>query len=195
MWCFSWATTTSIKTRKAFTVKSQDWAQTVHTLQQSWTKAFPESSFDYFFLDDFIDQQYRADLAFGRLVGIFCFLAIGIACLGLLGLASYDTLLRRKEVGVRKVLGATVPQLIKLLSRDLVILVIAAYAISVPVFYFVASTWLESYSFRMTMNPWMFIIPLVILLPIAFLTVSSQTIKVASSNPVDSLRSEWYSWW
>jgi putative ABC transport system permease protein len=169
-------------------VKSSDWNGTIAAVKAQWDGHFPESSFDYFFLNEFIDQQYRSDVAFGKLVNIFCAWIIGIACLGLLGLASYDTILRRKEVGVRKVLGASISSLLLLLSKDLFRLLAIAYGVALPLAYIMCSTWLTSYSFHTELAPWMLMLPLIILLPVAFITVSSQTLKAARSNPVESLR-------
>lgn len=171
-------------------VASGNWGETLAAMEHSWSAIFPESSFDYFFLDDFIDRQYKADVNFGKLVGIFCTVMIGIACLGLLGLAAYDTLLRKKEVGIRKVLGASIPGILVLLSRDMVKLLLIAYGITLPVAYMASAQWLEGYSFRMALSVWMFVLPLAVLLPIALITVTSQTLKVTLTNPVDSLRSE-----
>lgn len=171
-------------------VNSTDLSKTLSLVQEQWNSTFPESSFDYFFLNDHIDQQYKNDVAFGKLINLFCILIIVIACLGLLGLAAYETILRRREVGIRKTLGATVPQLLFLLSREVVMLLTIAFMFSLPFAYMIAESWLTNYSFRMEVGMWMLIFPLLILVPIALLTVTSQTLKAALTNPVESLRHE-----
>lgn len=171
-------------------VTSSNWTETLAAVKGQWDALFPESSFDYFFLDEFVDQQYRNDVAFGKLVNIFCGLIIVIACLGLLGLASYDTVLRRKEMGIRQVLGASLANLVFLFSRDVLVLLAVSYGIGLPVAYWIGSSWLTNYSFHTDIGVWMLALPVVILLPIAFFTVSSQTLKAAFTNPMDSLRQE-----
>jgi putative ABC transport system permease protein len=171
-------------------VTSGDWDQTLTDVKKQWDHLFPESSFDYFFLDEVIDQQYKGDLAFGKLVNIFCVMIIIISSLGLLGLASYDAVLRRKEIGVRKVLGASVFDVLLLMSAQTLKLILIAYAIAVPLAYVVGKNWLGNFTFHIDLEPWMMILPVIVLLPVAMMTVSSQTIKTAVTNPVDAIRSE-----
>jgi len=123
-------------------------------------------------------------------VGLFTSLAILVACLGLFGLASFTTLQRTKEIGIRKVLGASVPRILKLLYQEFAILLIIAFVIAVPLAWYVISNWLQGYAFRIDIHWSYFLIPFVTILIIALLTVSFQSIKAAIANPVKSLRTE-----
>jgi putative ABC transport system permease protein len=164
--------------------------QTITMVKSSWDKFFPGNTFEYFFLDDHFDQQYRADQRFGQVFGLFTSLAILVACLGLFGLASFTTLQRTKEIGIRKVLGASVPRILKLLYQEFAALLLIAFAIAVPVAWFAIGNWLQGYAFRINIHWSYFIVPFVTLVAIALLTVSFQSIKAAIANPVKSLRTE-----
>lgn len=165
-------------------------SQTIAQVKAGWDKFFPGNTFEYFFLDDHFDQQYKADQKFGQVFGLFTSLAILVACLGLFGLASFTTLQRTKEIGIRKVLGASVPQILKLLYHEFAILLAIAFVIAVPVAWYVISNWLQGYAFRTGIHWSYFIIPFATILIIAWLTVSFQSIKAAIANPVKSLRTE-----
>jgi putative ABC transport system permease protein len=164
--------------------------QTISQVKASWNKFFPGNTFEYFFLDDHFNEQYKADQRFGQVFGLFTSLAILVACLGLFGLASFTTLQRTKEIGIRKVLGASVPQILKLLYREFALLLAIAFVIAVPIAWYVVSNWLQSYAFRIDIHWSYFIIPFVTIVIIALLTVSFQSVKAALSNPVKSLRTE-----
>jgi putative ABC transport system permease protein len=165
-------------------------SQTIAKVKENWDKFFPGNTFEYFFLDDHFDQQYKADQKFGQVFGLFTSLAILVACLGLFGLASFTTLQRTKEIGIRKVLGASIPQILRLLYQEFAILLIIAFIIAVPVAWYVISNWLQGFAFRISIHWSYFIIPLMTILFIAWLTVSFQSIKAAIANPVKSLRTE-----
>ena len=165
-------------------------SETVTLVQSNWNKFFPGNTFDYFFLDDHFDQQYRADQRFGQVFGLFTILAIFVACLGLFGLASFTTIQRTKEIGIRKVLGASVLRILKLLYRDFAILLLIAFVIAVPVAWLTITSWLQGYAFRIPIHWSYFLVPFVTVLIIALLTVSFQSIKAAIANPVKSLRTE-----
>lgn len=171
-------------------LKSDDIRNTVDKVRSSWDEIFPNSAFQYFFLDDKYDQQYSSDNRFGEIVAIFSTLAIFIASLGLFGLSSYTILRRTKEIGIRKVLGASVRQIVRLLSIDFVRLIIIAGAVALPVAYFSMKEWLLDYVVRINLKWWMFMIPAGIVLVIAMVTVSLHTIKASLTNPADSLRYE-----
>ena len=164
--------------------------ETVEMLESTWQHVFPNSAFHYFFLDEKYDQQYRADTQFGQVVAIFSTLAIFIACLGLFGLSSFTILQRTKEIGIRKVLGASVGQIVRLLSQDFIRLVLVASIVAIPIAYFAMKEWLTGYATRISLSWWLFAIPLGVVLLIALLTVSFQTIKAAVANPAKSLRYE-----
>lgn len=174
----------------AIKLQSNRISETIGTVQATWQEMFPGNPIEYFFLDDFFNRQYRQDQRFGQIFSIFSVLAIFIACLGLFGLASFSTVQRTKEIGVRKVLGASVPRIISLLSIDFLKPVLLAGILAIPIAYFLMRYWLQSYPFRIDMAWWLFLIPLVLVLSIAFLTVSYQTLRAATQNPVQSLRYE-----
>jgi putative ABC transport system permease protein len=164
--------------------------ETIALVKSNWDKFFPGNTFEYFFLDDHFDQQYRADQRFGQVFGLFTLLAILVACLGLFGLASFTTIQRTKEIGIRKVLGASVLKILKLLYQEFAILLLIAFVIAVPLAWYVISNWLQEYAFRIVIHWSYFIIPFIAILIIALLTVSFQSIKAAIANPVKSLRTE-----
>ncbi|HMK25918.1 MAG TPA: ABC transporter permease [Chitinophagaceae bacterium] len=164
--------------------------ETIALVKSNWDKFFPGNTFDYFFLDDHFDQQYKADRRFGQVFGLFTLLAILVACLGLFGLASYTTIQRTKEIGIRKVLGASVLKILKLLYQEFAILLLIAFVIAVPLAWITIVNWLQGYAFRIGIHWSYFLISFVSLLIIALLTVSFQAIKAAIANPVKSLRTE-----
>jgi putative ABC transport system permease protein len=165
-------------------------AQTISRTKAEWNKFFPGNTFDYFFLDDHFDEQYKADQRFGQVFGLFTGLAILVACLGLFGLASFTTLQRTKEIGIRKVLGASVVNILNLLYREFALLLIIAFVITVPLAWLSSSKWLQNYAFRIDIQWIYFVLPFILIVAIAFLTVSFQSIKAALANPVKSLRTE-----
>jgi putative ABC transport system permease protein len=164
--------------------------QTISSLEEVWSKYFPESPFNYFFLDESFNAQYKADEMFGKVFGMFSFLAILIACFGLLGLSAYNVLQRTKEIGVRKVLGASVPDILYILSKDFLLLVVIAFVVAVPVTWWVMNNWLHDFAYRVDIGWWVFIVAGLVAMLIALLTISFQSIKAAVANPVKSLRAE-----
>jgi putative ABC transport system permease protein len=163
---------------------------TISSIENKWNALIPARPFSYFFLDDFFDKQYRAEQRFGKLFLNFAVLAIIISCLGLLGLASYSTMQRTREIGIRKVLGATVPNIVNLLSKDFLKLVFVAVVIASPIAWLAMHQWLQDFAYRIPISWWIFAVAAVTAALIALLTVSFQAIKAAVSNPVVSLRSE-----
>src|SRR6185437_4613947 len=174
----------SVKTNGA------DAGKTINVVKGEWNKFFPGNTFDYFFLDEHFNDQYKADQRFGQVFGLFTGLAILVACMGLFGLASFTTLQRTKEIGVRKVLGASVFNILKLLYREFALLLMIAFVIAVPVAWFATSNWLQGYAFRIIVHWTYFVIPFITIVAIALITVSFQSIKAAIANPAKSLRSE-----
>ncbi|MDB5135986.1 MAG: transporter permease [Mucilaginibacter sp.] len=162
----------------------------VPNLKQVWNSFFPESSFDFFFLDDSYNRQYLQDLQFGRIFMLFSSLAIFIACMGLFGLTAYSTARRNKEIGVRKVLGASVSNIMSLLTIDLVKLILICSIIAIPAAYLLIEQWLQGYAFRVGLIWWQFVLPVLSLMVIAVCTISYLTYKAALSNPVVTLRDE-----
>jgi putative ABC transport system permease protein len=165
-------------------------SQTVQHVQKSWTTAFPGNPFEYFFLDDYFNNQYSNEQKFGKLFTVFAVLAIIISCLGLFGLSAYTATQRIKEIGIRKVLGASVMNITSMLSKDFLKLVIISILISSPIAWIVMNKWLQSFAYRVSINWWIFIVAGLIALLIALITVSFQAIKAAVANPVKSLRTE-----
>lgn len=164
--------------------------ETVAAVEEKWKEIVPARPFNYYFMDEFFDRQYRSEERFEKLFFNFAILAIFISCLGLLGLASYSTMQRTKEIGVRKVMGASIASIVGLLSMDFLKLVLIAFVVASPVAYFGMSRWLENFAYRTDIYWWVFVIAAVLSTTIAFITVSFQSIRAAVMNPVKSLRSE-----
>ncbi|MEL6924219.1 MAG: FtsX-like permease family protein, partial [Bacteroidota bacterium] len=159
-------------------------------IETIWRRHFPDAPYDPRFLDDSFEKMYQADVQFGRIFGTFAFLAIFVALLGLLGLASYTALQRTKEMGVRKVLGASVSNIVLLFSKDFVWLIGIAFVMAGPLIYLSMSEWLSGYAFRIDFPWWVLLITLLLLALLAFITISIQSLKVATSNPMEILRNE-----
>lgn len=155
-----------------------------------WNSYFVDSSFDYFFLDQFYDSQYRQDEAFGVLMGGFTGLAIFVSCLGLWVLVMFSCAVRTKEMGIRKVLGASKWNLFYQLGKGFFIPVMIAVVVALPISWFCMNAWLSHYAFRTDLKVWFFMLPVVLMLFISFLTVAGQTMKVIYSKPARSLRYE-----
>ena len=162
----------------------------VDLIGDKWEEFFPDATLDYFFLDQEFDNQYKNDRQFGIIFGLFAGLAIIIASLGLLGLSSFAIARRTKEIGVRKVLGASDSHVVRLLSREYILLIVVANLIAVPLAWYFLGQWLDGYHFRIELGWWLAFIPMAIVLTIAIATISIRVLKVAGSNPVDSLRYE-----
>lgn len=179
-------------TRNFYSVKLEgdNQQQAITQIQNKWNKYFPADPFSYFFLDDFFNRQYAPDILFGKLFGMFAILGIIIACFGLLGLSAYNVLQRTKEIGIRKVLGATEQNILLLLSKDFLKLVIVALLVAIPVAWFAMYKWLADFAYRTNIAWWVFAVAGAIALIIAFVTISFQCIKAALANPVKSLRTE-----
>jgi putative ABC transport system permease protein len=164
--------------------------QTIAAVKNAWNLFFPGNTFDYFFLDDHFDNQYKADQRFGKVFSLFTGLAILVACLGLFGLASFTTLQRTKEIGIRKVLGASVAGILRLLYREFVVLLAISFVIAAPLAWFSMHKWLQDYAFRIDMQWTYFLLPFFGIIAVALITVSFQSVKAALANPVKSLRTE-----
>lgn len=164
--------------------------QTLAAIENQWKVLHPEQPFSYYFLDEFYDRQYRADERFEALFVNFAILAIFISCLGLLGLASYATVQRTKEIGVRKVMGASAASIVGLLSKDFLQLVGMAFLIAAPVAWFAMDKWLDGFAYKTNIRLWIFIAAALLSAFVALVTISFQSIRAARMNPVKSLRSE-----
>ena len=179
-------------TRNAYSIKveSADMSKTIAAVKTTWDKYFPNDPFNYYFLDEVYDQQYKADKLYGKVFSLFSFLAILIACFGLLGLSAYNILQRTKEIGIRKVMGASVQHVLFLLSKDFLALVAISFLLAVPVAWWIMHNWLQDFAYRININWWVFAIAGMVAALIAFITISFQAIKAALANPVKSLRTE-----
>jgi putative ABC transport system permease protein len=175
-----------------FTVKLSggNITSTVNQLEAMWKKSFPETPFEYLFLDDTFDKMYSAEARFQKVFISLVILGIIIACLGLFALAAFSAEQRIKEIGIRKVLGASVSQVVTLLSIDFLKLVGVAVVIAIPVAYFAMQSWLDGFAYRIGVAWWIFAAAAAIAFLIAFLTISSQAIKAAVTDPVKNLRTE-----
>ena len=174
----------------AMKVSPENLPQTIAHVEATWNKVFPGNPFSYFFLDEYFNRQYQTDQRFSQLIRVFAGLALFIGGLGLLGLSAFTAQQRTKEIGIRKVLGASVVNVMLLLSRDFTKLIVVAIVLAVPLAYFVMDAWLSSYASRIQIGAGIFVLAGGFTLLVAWLTVSWQSVKAAVANPVESLRSE-----
>ncbi len=171
-------------------VRPDDLDGTIRMLESEWKSFVSATPFEYTFLDESLQAEYRSAYRLGQVFLIFAGLTILIACVGLFGLAAFATERRTKEIGIRKVLGATVPSVVGLLSKDFLKLVLIANVIAWPVAYVVMNNWLQDFAYRIAIGWWVFVIAGGLALLIALLTVSFQALKAALANPVEALRYE-----
>lgn len=162
----------------------------LETLQQLWKKHYPADQFIHYYVDSFFAQQYRADELFGKLLGLFSVIAIVVAALGLFGMASLSIVKRMKEIGVRKVLGATVMNILVLLAKSYIKLILISCVFAFPLAYYITWQWLQGFSYRINISWWMVLLPGVIVLAATLLTIAGQSIRAALSNPVNTLKDQ-----
>ncbi|MBN1270906.1 MAG: ABC transporter permease [Candidatus Aminicenantes bacterium] len=174
----------------SFRVKTEDMAKTIGLLEKKWKKFLPNAPFSYAFMDERFGAMYQSEQRVGKIFALFAVLAVFIGCLGLFGLAAFMAERRTKEIGIRKVLGATAPGIIRLLMQEFMVLVVIANVIAWPVAYFVMRRWLTDFAYRISIGAWIFVLAGVSTLFIAALTVIYQAARAAFMNPVDSLRFE-----
>src|SRR6185312_7633335 len=176
---------------KPQTPNGNEWKTTISSIEKIWKEVYPNDDFTYSFYDESIAKFYTSEQYTSKLLTWAAGLAILISCLGLLGLAMYTTTLRTKEIGVRKVLGASVTQIVTLLSKELVVLVLLAFVIVTPVSWWVMQKlFLQNFADKTSVSWWIFALSGLGMLVTALLTLSFQTVKAAIANPVKSLRSE-----
>ena len=173
-----------------FKIQTSDVAGLLATMKKKWEAFNTGEAFTYSFMDDLYNMTYSSEQKTGTILNIFSALTIFVACLGLFGLVTYAAEQRRKEIGVRKVLGATVPQITRLLSGEFLVLVTIASLIAFPVAWYAMNKWLQSFAYRIDISWWIFIVAGFSALLIAMLTVSFQAVRAAIANPVKSLRTE-----
>jgi len=168
-------------------IKTQDAITKLTSIFNKYNPAYP---FTYAFADDSYAAKFNLEVLIGKLAGLFAAFAIFISCLGLFGLAAYTAEQRTKEIGIRKVLGASVPQVWLLLSKDFILLVLISCFIASPVALYFLNGWLQKYDYRISISPFVFIIAGIVSIVITIITISFQSIKAAIANPVKSLRTE-----
>ncbi|HEY8937574.1 MAG TPA: ABC transporter permease [Cyclobacteriaceae bacterium] len=171
-------------------VKASVAQEKVEAIRSLFAEIYSGQPFDYFFLDDFYNHQYQADVRFGKVVGLFSTLLILVTALGLLGLSTYTASMRTKEIGIRKVLGASTLKVIMMLCKGYFILMLLAAVVAIPCAWYVMDIWLSAFAVRITLTPWLFIIPAIVIISVTLATISFQTLRAALKNPVDTLKYE-----
>jgi putative ABC transport system permease protein len=174
----------------AIRVRPDHIPSTLTAIQRLWEHYFPERVFEYSFLDDNINSLYKAQESLGKLVGYFAVIAVFISCIGLFSLAAFMAVQRTREIGIRKVLGATVASVVTLLFRDFLRLVIVALLIASPLSWWMMDRWLHDFAYRIPLSGWIFALTGGLAIAITFLTVGWQGFRAARANPVTSLRFE-----
>lgn len=174
----------------ALKVESDNYKEVIASLETPWKTFFPGNPIDYFFLDQFFNKQYEKDDRFGQVFTLFTTLAIFIASLGLFGLASFMAMQRTKEIGIRKVMGSTVSGIVLLLSRSFMQPVVLANLVAWPLAWWVMNQWLQSFPYRITISPFIFLLAGGTVTLIAFVSVSSQTFRAALTKPAETLKYE-----
>ena len=171
-------------------MNARDVKAAVAGLKDRFNEFFPGNAFEYFFLDEYYNQQYEADELFGNVFAVFSFLALVVTCLGISGLSSFMALQRTKEIGIRKVLGASTARIMLLLAKDILQLVFLSFAIASVVAYFFIGHWLRSFALRTELTAGLFLYPLAIVSLVTLATICAQIMKAALANPIESLRCE-----
>jgi putative ABC transport system permease protein len=171
-------------------LRSENIEESLTLIRNTWKTIFPHRPFEFFFLEDDIDAMYKSEQKMGQLFRYASLLAVFIACLGLFGLVSFATEQRTKEIGIRKAIGATVTNIVLLLSREFLKWIVVANVIAWPVAYFIMDAWLRDFAYRAKMSVWLFVLSTVLAFVIALVTVSTQTVKAALANPIKTLRYE-----
>jgi putative ABC transport system permease protein len=170
------------------TVKTD--TKNIPRIAEIWKTHFPSQPFQYDFLDEALAGQYKKDRTTQTLFTYFTFFAIFISAMGLYGLVSLMAVQRRKEIGVRKVLGASLVRLISLLSKGFLKLILIASVLAIPISWYAMNKWLQDYAYHISLHWWMFTLPVVLIIFVALLVIAQQILKAAMENPVKSLRSE-----
>ena len=162
----------------------------VQAIKKIWKETNPDVPLKYSFLEDDIDKLYQSEEKLGVIIGAFSGMVLFVACLGLFGLSAYTAEMKTKEIGIRKILGASTSKIVTMLSKEFIVLLLIALVISIPIGWYISTKWLNEFAYKITISVWYFTLAGLISILIAFITISWQTIKAAMSNPVDSLRSE-----
>ena len=162
----------------------------VEAIEAAWERTYPNDPFDYFFLDAFFDAQYEHDRRFGAIFGLFSLLAIFVAMLGLFGLVSFTTYQRSREIGIRKVMGAGVADIVGLVTRRFFALILVASVVALPLAYLAVRAWLDTFAYRVEAAWWWYAVPVLVIHAVALLAVGRQSLSAALANPVDAIREE-----
>lgn len=165
-------------------------SETIVNVESLWNEVYPDNPFQYFFLDEFFNRQYKSDQQFITVFSAFAIMVIAVACMGLFGLVSFTVEQSRKEIGIRKVLGASAQKLMLLLTRDYVVLILISICISLPLGYWLMTEWLGDFAYRTTIGPLVYLSGAISIILITLITVSFKSISAANSNPIHSLRDE-----
>jgi putative ABC transport system permease protein len=176
--------------RFAIKIGTQNIKGSVQFVEQYYKKFFPGNPFEFFFLDDYFNQQYKSDELLGRVIGLFSFLAVFVTCLGIFGMSAFMAIQKTKEIGIRKVLGASTGSILQLLMKEFLVLIGLSLIIAWPLAYWGIEEWLNAFAYRMSWNGSFFLMPLAIVSVVTALTVSSNILKAALANPVDSIKHE-----
>lgn len=171
-------------------INTENLSKQLTVIEEQYESIFPNSPYEFFFLDEKFGLEYEADERFSKVLGSLSIFALIITCLGLFGLASFTVAKRTKEIGIRKVLGASVTQIVSLISKEFILLIVVGIGVAMPVTVYLIRNWLGRYAFRIEMNPLLFIVPALVIVVVALITVWARTLRVSVSNPVDSLRDE-----
>ncbi|MGC4021062.1 MAG: FtsX-like permease family protein [Cyclobacteriaceae bacterium] len=174
----------------AIKFENADPIQMIKSIESDWNQIFPEKAFEYSFLDQQLNQQYANYQNFGSIIKVFSGIAILISCLGVYGLVLFTVQRKVKEIGVRKVLGASVNSVLMLIYRDFVVLILIGFVIAVPVSYYLLQQWLTNFIYHTSIDGLIYVISLLSVLVVVSLTISYQVLRAASANPVESLRTE-----
>ena len=164
--------------------------ESIQVIENTWNKINPNYPFEYSFMDERIERSFRSISSFGNLVSAFSFFAILIACLGSFGLASYMAERKTKEIGIRKVLGASSKSIVGLLTKEFIFLVLISNIIAAPIIYLIMNKWLEKFAYKTTISIDLFVLGIMMSILLILVTVGFQSIKAANTNPVNTLRSE-----
>ena len=173
----------------SFNVQSRE-GNYLTALEEIWRRHYPNDQFIYHFMDRFFEEQYRADELFGKLLSVFSIISISVASLGLFGMASLAMVKRTKEIGIRKVLGASVLNIVLLLCRNYIRLIVISCVFAFPIIYYLTNRWLQGFAYKVTVSWWMIVLPGMIVLAAALLTIATQTIRAATANPTRSLKEQ-----
>jgi len=171
-------------------IKPNSMPHSLEYIEKTWKSYFPDENFNYYFIDDRLEANYLSEARMGKLFKYFSFLVIFIACLGLYGLTAFTIEQKSKEIGLYKVLGATIPDVMMLFSKSYIFWIIIATIIATPIAYYAMDKWLENFAYKTTLSWWIFALAGVLALGIALLTVSWQSWRAATRNPVEALRYE-----